>query len=203
MEQKDLTGIVPEQYTGKEIIAEAKRELSSTEEAKQAYLEAKARLLDVNNWSALGLPGTNFQVLDSDAEEAGRPVQEFDYFRISIPGPGSKEGDGFDWVYVEEMKEVNEDEIDSIAFRVRPTSNPDSPNNETAHFYSSVSTSTFMVTRENNLLRATIFDRNIKANDESTSLADDVRNKIYAMGGISGMSKLQWEILVGKIVEEN
>ena len=60
-----------------------------------------------------------------------------------------------------------------------------------------------MVTRENNLLRATIFDRNIKANDESTSLADDVRNKIYAIGGISGMSKLQWEILVGKIVEEN
>ena len=199
MEQKDVTGIVPEQYTGKEIIAEVSREFDSVEEAKKAYQEAKARLLRVNNWSELGLPGTRFQVLDSDAEEVNRPVQEFDYFRISIPGPGTKEGDGFDWVYVEEMKEVNEEDTDSIAFRVRPTSNPDSPNNETAHFYSSVSTSTFTVTRENNRLRAAIFDKNIEANEASSSFADEVRNKIYALGGRSGMSKMQWEKLASHL----
>ncbi len=200
MEQKDITGVVPEQYTGKEIVAEASRELDSPEDAKKAYQQARDRLLNVNDWSELGLPGTHFQVLDSDAEEVDRPVQAFDYFRISIPGPGNKEGDGYDWVYVEEMTEVNEEDIHSIAFRVRPTSNPDSPNNETAHFYSSVSTSTFTLTRENNQLRAAIYDKNIKANDESTTIGDEVRNKLFALGGVSGMSKMQWEKLALNVI---
>jgi hypothetical protein len=196
MENKDVTGVVPDQYTGKEIIAEASRETGSVEEAKALYAEARSRLLDVNQWDQTGsIPGSKFELLDSDGDEADREVQEFDYFRISIPGPGTKEGDGYDWVYVEELKEVNEEDVESIAFRVRPTSNPDSPSSETAHFYSSESTSTFMVTREQNRVRVTILDKNIMANDEASSFADKVRDKLVALGGINGLSKLQWETL--------
>lgn len=201
MEEKDMTGLVPQQFTGREIIAEASIELDNADEARSAYREARRRLLDVNNWSELGLPGVKFQVMDGDADEAYRLVQESDYFRISMPGPGLKEGDGYDWVRVEELKEINEAEMDCIAFRVRPSSNPESPHNETAHFYSRVSTSTFMVTRENRRLRVTIFDKNIRPNEEATSQGDNLRNKILAMGGMGIMSKLQWESLAKNILE--
>lgn len=202
MERKDVSGIIPQQYTGKEIIAENSKDLESVEEAKEVFNRAKKKLLDVNNWENTGsIPGTGFELMNSDGDLVDRNVEEFDYFRISIPGPGSKEGDGYDWVHVEELREIEEEDVQSIAFRVRPTSNPESPRKETAHFYSNESTSTFMVTREGAKVTAYIIDRNISANDEASSFTDKIRDKAVAAGAIAGLSRMQWQALANGILE--
>lgn len=91
-----------------------------------------------------------------------RNVQAGDYFKIDIPGPGGKEGESYDWVQVEEIKEISKDDIQSIDIRVRPCSNPFSEKNQTAHFYAEESTSNFIVIRELAEVSASIIDRNIK-----------------------------------------
>lgn len=203
MKQTDYTGIVPAQYTGNEIEAEASTDLNDENEAKIFYDVVKQRLLNVNNWHKLaGMISAKFQVIDKNGNEVDRNVEKGDYLKIDIPGPGSKEGDGYDWVSVEELKEINEGDIQSIGFGVRPGKNPFGKENETAHFYSNEATSNFIVTRKGKKMSAWIIDRNIKPNDNAQSLTDKIRDTAIGMGAIGLFSKLQWQSLAKGLVEK-
>ena len=176
MKQRDFTGIVPAQYTGKEIEAIASVAMKNENDAKTFYEIVKGRLLNVNNWHHLaGFISAKFYAVDAEGKEVDRSVMKGDYLKIDIPGPGSKEGDGYDWVCVEELKEVAIDDNQSIGFRVRPGKNPYGEKNETAHFYSHEATSNFIVTRENSKVSAWVVDRNIKPNDHAESLTDKMQ----------------------------
>ena len=91
--------------------------------------------------------------------------------------------------------------MESLAFRVRPTSNPDSPSSEVAHFYSTDSTSSFTVTRKGKKISACIYDRNISPNENAESVGDKIRDKLVALAGINGMSKLQWQALADGVLD--
>jgi hypothetical protein len=101
---------------------------------------------------------------------------------------------------VEDVKEVHNNEVDSVAIMVRPDSDPQTSNPNIAHFYSEKSTSTFVVTREKNKVTASIYDRNIEANEETNEPADKLRNAAVGLAAKLGFSKLQWKALVGAFV---
>ena len=196
MKHKDFTGIVPSQYTGEEIEAESSVKSEDDNKAKLFYNKVKDRLLNVKDWhKATGILSARFYILDSSGKEVGRAVQKNDYLKIDIPGPGSKEGEGYDWVQVEELNEIDEDNIQSIGFRVRPCSNPFSEKNETAHFYDEKATSNFIVTRERSEVRVTIIDRNIKPNTQAELLTDKIRDTVAGITAIGIFSKIQWQQL--------
>lgn len=150
----------------------------------------KNRLLNISNWHHLAeIISAKFQLINSSGEEADRQVEKGDYFKINIPGPGSTEGDGYDWVGVEEIKEVIEKDVQSVALRVRPVSNPFGEKKEIAHFYSDEATSSFIITRQGKKLTAWIIDRNIKPNDDAGSLTDKIRDIV--LGAMGLFSKIQ------------
>ncbi len=120
MQPKDYTNIIPPQHTGKDIESEAAVELSEDSEAVSFYAIAKKRLLQVKQWHELaGWVSATFQLTDGQGNETDREVQKGDYLRIDVPGPGSKEGDGYDWAKVEELKETAFENVHCIGFRVR------------------------------------------------------------------------------------
>ena len=204
MDEKNYTGLIPEQKQGKEIIAEASLHCPDTHIARKQYDQAKQRLLHVQQWGDIaGALSTEFQVTDQQGNEAERAVEPGDYFRVDISGPGSKAGEGYDWVRVEDVKEVHLDHIDSIAIRVRPAGSPKNSNPNVAHFYSEGSTSTFVVTREDTVVTASIYDRNIEANEETQEPLDKIRNKIVGFGAKYGFSKIQWQALAKALVEKS
>src|SRR5436309_12859515 len=111
MEEKNYTGLVPANINGKEITADESVTLSHANEAKALYEKAKQRLLFVHNWGKLaGALSANFQLTDNNGNEVDRLVQKDDHFRVDIPGPGSSAGEGYDWAYVEDVKEVHRDD---------------------------------------------------------------------------------------------
>lgn len=202
MENKNYTGIVPEQYTGKEIKAEAALTFESTSEAQSAYEAAKKKLLDVNKWHHVaGIVSAHFQLNDGSGNEVERAVEKGDYIRIDIPGPGSSAGDGYDWVFVEAVKEVTEPGLQSIGFRVRPAPKPGSDSKNIAHFYEATATSSFIVTREGTSLTATIIDHNTKPNDDGDSVMDKVRHLAVGAGALTLFSKVQWNNLAKGILK--
>lgn len=204
MQQKDLTGIIPAQYTGEEIKADAGAGFTNEAEAKESYKKARERLLSVNDWHKLaGIISARFQLIDAAGKEIHRYVQEGDYLRIDIPGPGSKEGQGYDWVLVEELREVKEKNVESTGFRVRPCENPFGDTEQTAHFYADTATSSFIITRENKTISALIVDRNIKPNQSVGSLMDKIRNTAVGMGAIASFSKIQWKSLAEGLIAES
>jgi len=201
---KDYLGLVPHQYTGKELTATASIEFNNEQEAVGFFQLATQRLLDVNNWqsTAEGLSAT-FQVTDNKGNEVERNVQKGDYLRIDIPGPGSKEGDGFDWVNVDDLKEMLENDIQSLGFRVRPSENPKSTDSQnTAHFYDSSASSNFIVQRVRNKVTALVIDKNLKPNLHAESVTDKLRDAAIGTTALLGVSKIQWQNLVDGIVKK-
>lgn len=202
MKQRDIIKIIPEQFKGQELEVEASQVLNDETTAQTLYEAAKKKLFDVNNWNKIaGAITAQFQIIDEKGEEVTREVKKGDYLRINIPGPGSKEGDGYDWVLVEELKEINKGSLQSVGFRVRPNENPFGKKRETAHFYSKEATSSFIITRENSKLISWIVDRNLLPNTESGSLVDKVRDVVVGVSAIAGFSKAQWQGLADGLIE--
>lgn len=196
MKEKNFTNTVPENVDGKVIDAESVRDMPDAASAKALYEKARARLLDVNNWNEItsGLLA-DFELSDERGATVSGPVQQGFYFRIDIPGPGSDAGDGYDWVFVEKIEEYETDDVQSMAVRVRPVANPVGDNMQTAHFYTSESTSTFTVTREKLRVTAAVYDRNIKVNTDSEQILDRARNMLVGSVGRLAFSKVQWQDL--------
>lgn len=196
MEEKNSSGVIPNQHTGKIIDTVETVELTDPAAAKVFFGTVKQRLLNVNNWENIaGAGSANFQLVDATGQEVTRPVQKGDYFKIDVPGPGPVAGDGFDWVQVEEVAEVSEGETESVGIRVRPTTSPLNDKEDVAHFYSPESTSSFTATREGAVITVGIYDRNTKPNQTAENLVDKVRDVAMGAGAVTAFSKVQWTSL--------
>src|SRR5262245_36055401 len=137
--------VIPRQQQGGKLDTDFDIFCASRVEAAVQFRISAARMLNVNAWDRIcaGL-SAHFEITTS----AGIPVQRQalagDYFRISIPGPGSVEGDGYDWVRIETIehaKDTDRDE-DRLSMRVRPAPNPTNDHHDVAHFFGPESTST-------------------------------------------------------------
>ncbi len=202
MKRIDFLGIVPEQVTGKEIEADASVDLTDDEGARAFYTIVKNRLLHVDQWRKIaGMLSAEFRLTDASGHIITRVPEKGDYLKIDIPGPGSKEGDGYDWARIEDVRSVDEPDRQGIGFRVRPTYNPTGQKNEVAHFYDDAATSSFIVFREKNVVTAWIVDHNITPNTEPVSLIDKVRDSVVGLSALIKFSKIQWQKLADGLIK--
>jgi hypothetical protein len=200
--QEGAEHIIPEHESGIQTKTVSEVECATDDEAKQFYEVVKNRLIQVNGWHQVaGALTADFQLTDDRGEPANRTVQKGDHFKIDIPGPGPVTGDGYDWVQVEEVEEINSAEEQAISIRVRPATNPTNERKDVAHFFSEEATSCFMAKREGKKVWAGVFGRNEKPNTNAETVVDKTRNVAVASGAISGFSKLQWKSLVNGLVK--
>ena len=203
MADKGKSHIVPNQQTGRAIDAVSNVELSEEEEARTLFRQVKERLRDVNHWKDIaGTLSASFQLVDANGKEVRRMAEKGDYFKIDIPGPGTKSGDGFDWVQIEEVENTSLPDGERFGFRVRPTDNPQNQKNDVAHFYSDDSTSSFIVERRNNIVTASVHDRNTKPNTDADKPIDKIRDAIVGAAGVATFSKIQWKNLTDGLINQ-
>ncbi|HEY9049215.1 MAG TPA: hypothetical protein VIN08_25110 [Ohtaekwangia sp.] len=193
--------ITPLQYKGKAIDAHSSRLFGSLQEAKIFFKTAKERLQSIHSWHTIARNlSATFRLVDASGIDLYRAPREGDYFKIDIPGPGSIEGEGYDWVKIEAVESNAADENENYSFRVRPAGNPQTASGNTAHFYSPDSTSTFIVSRWRNKVIAAIHDRNIEPNKDADSAIDKLRDRVIGTAGVISFSKIQWQGLTDGIV---
>jgi len=194
---------VPSQETGAETNTSNSFAASSREAAIKKYEEVKQRLLDVNHWQDYaGKATASFELIDRYGNPTTEKPKQGFYFKIDIPGPGPATGKGYDWVKVECVEEEGSpsEEIQAITIRVRPSDNPTTSNDDTAHFYSSEATSNFMVKREGNTVIALVLGRNEKPNTNVSSIMDKARNAAVGAAASAGVSTIQWNQLVKGLI---
>jgi hypothetical protein len=195
--------IVPEQQSGKAIDAHTSIELENDQAAKRFFAIVQGRLADVNQWHTIAENiSAEFKLMDKSGNILNRVPEKGDYFRIDIPGPGSKAGEGYDWVQIEQVLNTHKTSEEAYGFRVRPAVNPLNETGDTAHFYAPQSTSTFLVTRSGSEIKAEIFDRNTKPNDETDTTADMIRSAVVGIAGLFGFSKIQWKGLAEGLLKK-
>ncbi len=196
---KDL---VPPQENGGQSDTSHSATLKTAEDAAELFSVAKNRLLDVSNWDKLCGPLTGtFFLTDDQGNIVKRLAKPGDYLKIDVPGPGSETGDGYDWVNIETIDEKQmENGLEEIAVKVRPSQNPVKNKAATAHFFKEDATSTFIVSRQGNVVTAEVHGRNEMPNIKPESAIDKVRNALMALSAILGFSTTQWKQLVKGLV---
>lgn len=101
MEKDDL---IPSQQIGKQTDAVKEKKFSSRHEAREFYNKAVSHLLDINNWHRIStMELSRFQLFDRKGLALERIASDGDFIRIDVPGPGTSEGKGYDWVHIESM----------------------------------------------------------------------------------------------------
>lgn len=202
MENHELDKNIPEQIKGVKTDTSASVELKTNEEALKQYCSTKNKLLNISQWHTYsGSCTANFKLTDSAGNAVQRLAEKGDHFRIDIPGPGSKTGDGFDWVQIQEIIEETHPDGEQITISVQPATNPNNANPDTAHFFQEDASSTFIVCRQGKKVLAEVHGRNEQPNTEAESLIDKARNIAVAVGAMLGFSNVQWKSLAEGLVD--
>lgn len=194
---------VPVQHTGKQVDFHATRQCGDIAEADLRFQLAKARLLDINYWDKVAnLPSATFVLTDVHGGEAvkSRP-DEGDRVRIDIPGPGPRQGDGYDWVQVEKVIESDSADGALCELILRPTTNPLNLGEDSAHFFTDMATSTLTVERKGNQVIVSYHGRNEVTNTDTESTLDNIRNTAVGLAAKMGFSNPQWQGLIDGILE--
>jgi hypothetical protein len=175
--------IVPAQFTGDQSTSKHSVSVSSAATAKQVYLNAKERLLNVNEWKKMcGPHSADFQLTDQNRQPVEGKAAIGYLMRIDLPGPS-----GYDWVVIEAIEDKDSPTGNSsyITMRVRPTDNGE-------HFYEDSATSTFVVERIGTRITATVYGRNEVPNLRRNKL----RNLLITIATVLGFQKPQWKSFV-------
>lgn len=191
---------VPRQYIGNKLNVEHSVIAGSIKEAVEIFSSAVHRLLNVNEWQAISNSAlSEFQLADEAGNKLDREAHEDDFFKIKVPAPKAKVGDGYDWVRVEMIKT----KPNRVAMRVHPVASPIQPEKGTAHFFKSEATSTFQVFRRGRIVTGGVYGRNEVPNTQTDHFTDKLRNVAIAVGAFAGASRVQWESLVKGILGTN
>ncbi len=204
IDQMDEQPKIPEQKEGASTDISSHKKFESDKKAVEFFSIAKERLIDISNWHNLcGEASAKFLLTDSLGNAVSRSPIEGDHFRIDIPGPGSVAGDGYDWVKIEKITDQSNPNgnIESLSIRVRPAANPMDAMKGISHFFKDGASSTFLVERNNSIVKAEVHGRNETPNTETSGILDTIRNVVVALGAMVGFSKPQWQSLVDGIVK--
>jgi len=156
--------LVSEQTDGRQKDLSHSIATDSIEDAEDFFVDAKERLLDVNNWKRYSSPGNpEFMLTDHHGHTLKRRARKGDHIRIDSEGLEHSPGGGFSWVVIEaiEYDDYPDESIETFAIRLRPSASP-LPGNKTGpgYFFNEEATSTFVIERNGKNLYATWHGRN-------------------------------------------
>ncbi len=198
------SGIIPVNENGKENDLEHSESFTSREEAAKCFVRAYKRMFNPKVWHKLaGFMSPELALVSPDGATQRDLAEIGDYYRINLPGPGTRAGDGYDWVKVEAIEDHHDAaaEYEWMGIRLRPTANPQTDNDETAHFFRDTATSSFVIVRECNTVTASYHGRNELPNTDTSSTVDNMRNAVVTSGAIAGFSELQWSKLIKEFLQ--
>jgi hypothetical protein len=194
-----IEGLLPPQTRGEATQTAAEVLTEREEDARYVFERASERLLDVNQWTDMcGSLVAGFQLTDEMGKDLQGHAAVNDFIRIDIPGPGPREGRGYDWVQIEKVEQAVVTATDGLFFiQVRPSPAPPVRTGAApAHFLEDSATSTFVLERKGKRVTMTVFGRNEVPNSRLPDNPDKLRNKIVGSLGAIGLSKVQWKALV-------
>jgi hypothetical protein len=203
-QHKMYAALVPSQFKGFKTGASTHAETTTRHDAILLFEQARRRLLDVNSWQGLCGPATaEFRLTDNMGRLINTAPETGNLIRIKLPAPSNSEGDGYDWVRIEEFESRKDllKDLDIFGFRVRPVHSPGTAGNDPSHFYKSTATSTFLIIRETTKVSAVEKGRNEVPNHGTRRLISAARNLVIAVGAWMGFSKSQWGRLMKGIIK--
>lgn len=177
----------------------------SEKKAIEHFLVVKARLLNISEWDKVsGKVSAMFKLTDATGNPVKRKPIPGDHIRIDLPAPKTDDGEGYEWVVIEQVDDQSNATTDEeyLSIRVHPANSPLNDKKAVAHFFEPQTSSTFIVKRNKSNVQAEVHGRNEMPNTHTDSLWGRIRNLFVALGAMLGMSKVQWKSLVEGLIKE-
>lgn len=197
MKPKEIPS-VPLQEKGSFHDTESIRYFESYDLAYENFQILKDRFLSINYWDYYSkAAGADFKLHTKEGILKKRLPETGDFIRIDIPGPGNFEARGYDWVEIKNLYSeefTNGKTLEFYLMECRPSGIPGKEEKHTAHFYTNEATSTFIISRGEDFIKFAVYGRNESPNLDA-NMADKARNLVIALGGMVGLSKIQWQSL--------
>lgn len=190
---------IPQQKEGVKTDTISSIQHLSEKEAVDHFLIVKTRLLNISEWDKLcGRASAKFKLTDDQGNIVDRSPVTGDHIRIDLPAPKTDDGEGYEWVVIEEIDDQSNSLTNEeyLSIRVHPADSPLNSNKAVAHFFEPETSSTLIVKRSGSGLKAEVHGRNELPNTHTNSLWSKIRNLFVAIGAMLGVSKLQWKSLV-------
>ena len=196
MDAKQIPG-VPVQKKGAFHDTESKRSFESAELVANHFEILKDRFFSIHRWKEYGGDlSADFRLFDCVGSYVDRMPRKGDYIRIDIPGPGDIKAKGYDWVEVMKIDDrCYGDELERYLLVCRPSAVPQSNEEHIAHFYARESSSSFIISRGIDYIKAGIYGRNEVPNISRTGFFGRIRNLLVSIGGFVQLTKIQWKTL--------
>jgi len=196
MKAKQIPG-VPVQKKGAFHDNESKRSFESAELVANHFEILKDRFFSIHRWKEYGGDlSADFRLFDCVGSYVDRMPRKGDYIRIDIPGPGDIKAKGYDWVEVMKIDDrCYGDELERYLLVCRPSAVPQSNEEHIAHFYARESSSSFIISRGIDYIKAGIYGRNEVPNISRTGFFGRIRNLLVSIGGFFQLTKIQWKSL--------
>ncbi|HFK5529367.1 TPA: hypothetical protein ACGZ99_003448 [Elizabethkingia anophelis] len=188
---------IPKQKKGGSHNTESRKYCGSKETASKQFEILKERFYKIHLWkNYCGDNFADFRLYDSMGNYTETLPQIDYYIRIDIPGPGTHEAKGYDWVRIVQMNHQysSDKENEDILMICRPSKSPFDTKKYISHFYASKATSSFLISKHNTYIKAGIYGRNEMPNLNAVFI-DKIRNILVAIGAIFGIAKIQWKTL--------
>jgi hypothetical protein len=135
------------------------------EDADDWFVDAKDRLLDVNNWQEyIRNKDVRFRLADDRGRNVDRPARRGDHIKIFFSDGANFSGD-FDWATIEAMEydDYPDNSAETFAIRVHPSIDPQVNSGETPILLPDGASGTFVVARVGKELSVTYHGRNEQA----------------------------------------
>ncbi|RYY64567.1 MAG: hypothetical protein EOO13_18330 [Chitinophagaceae bacterium] len=193
----------PEQLTGKQVDLHHSITAPSIAMAAAVFNTARNYLLRPDLWKKFtGAAAAGFAVYKEPPNHSPTVLAEGDYVSIDIPGPGNISGEGLDWTSVQTIRDaVLQDVPSSFGLTLVASSNPAKPGADTAHFFESNASSSFLLKQVDSTITLSYHGRNELPNRHTSNVIDNIRNTIVAAGAAAGLSELQWTALIKGLLE--
>lgn len=198
------TDAIPENSKGKQTDLFATKSFHTIAECLVMFHQACERLLLPALWAQFaGNEKATFDLFDDEGNKVDRNMKAGDYIRIDLPGPGTRAGDGYDWVQPSliDKKSSKDGSEDFLAILMHP-SHPPQKGNTAAHFFTTESSSTLVVHRKENKITTSHHGRNEVINNHTESAVDNIRNTLVATGARWGLSEIQWTALIEGLLSD-
>ncbi|MBL7717768.1 MAG: hypothetical protein JNL72_02945 [Flavipsychrobacter sp.] len=196
---------IPEHHEGKQNDISHVVTLDTVEEAAKCFVRAYKRLFNPKIWHQVGgALSAEVSLRNANGSKERDLAEVNDHYRIDIPGPGTRVGDGYDWVVVEAIEDHHDASAaeEWMGLRLRPCRNPETNEGDIAHFFQDKATSTFIIHRQGTSVTASYHGRNEVPNTHTASGIDNLRNRVVTSGAMSGLSEAQWSALMKGFLQE-
>lgn len=177
----------------------------SEHDAIEHFLVVKARLFNISEWDKIaGKASAGFKLTDASGTPVNRKPIQGDHIRIDLPAPKTDDGEGYEWVVIEQVDDQSNPSSDEeyLAIKVHPADSPLNNKKAVAHFFEPETSSTFIVRRNKSSIQAEVHGRNEVPNTHAENLWGKIRNLFIAIGAMLGVSKLQWKSLVNGLIKK-